>query len=140
MRGIPLIALVASLVGIAAHGQAPRGTPAPQTMSSTPAAVRPGATTEVTFSNALTGEPTGLWTSFPADVAAVSSGGKGSPAARFRLTVPPDAPVGIGAVRVATTGGVSGLQFFMVDDLPTLAAGPAGRTSADARPVNNLCA
>ena len=35
-----------------------------------------------------------------------------------RLDVPPDAPLGLHAVRLATTNGISNLRIFAIDDLP----------------------
>src|ERR1051325_5106771 len=79
--------------------------PAPPPMTySAPAAAAPGRTTRITLAGAVSGEPLGLWTSFPAKVTHPAETGK---AATFDLEIPADVPVGIYAVRLATTSGVS---------------------------------
>jgi hypothetical protein len=129
--GLVLLASAAPL----ARGQRGRAAepPAPYCM---PASALPGATTEITFTNAPAGEPTGLWTSFPAEVE-VLPGGTGT---RCRLKLPADAPVGIGALRLATAGGVGSLQLFMIDDLPSVAGSAKNHTPATAQGITDLCA
>src|SRR4051794_37006353 len=104
----------------------PAPPPAPAAVYATPAAAAPGRTTEVTFhalNGAEFGDAAGVWTSFAANAvrsAAAGKGGRDSRSVTYRLTVPADVPVGIGAVRVATTGGVSSLALVMIDDLPSV--------------------
>ena len=96
----------------------------PSVSSASPAAAAPGRATEITFAGANLAGATALWTSFGAKAELVPPAGTNAPDASkvtFRLTLPATQPVGIGAVRVATTNGVSGLVPFLVDDLPSIA-------------------
>jgi len=89
-----------------------------------PSAIQPGQPTDVTlFGGSLEGANR-LWTSFASQSALTpdlpnngQEGGKVS----FRVTVPPDAPVGVGGIRVAGPRGVSDLRLIMIDDLPSVA-------------------
>ena len=58
---------------------------------------------------------------------------KNPAAASFRVTVPPQAPLGIYAIRVATLSGVSPLRLVMLDDLPTVRAAGANLSRATAQ-------
>ena len=104
----------------------------PAVNSLTPWAVAPGQTTEVVLRGASLDAPTDLWTNLPVE-ATVTAGA--SDRATCRVTLPANAPVGIAAMRVATRGGVSNLQLFMVDDLPTVAAGGDNHSPGAAREV-----
>ena len=108
------------LLALAAKKPAPP--PIPVTYS-TPSAAFPGATTDITFDGAISGDAISMWTSFPAETSPLASENNKP---RFRLKLPATASVGIGAVRVTTTKGTSSLQLFMIDDLPTAtrATGP----------------
>lgn len=131
-----VVLTVLSAAAAAAHAQAPRDrTAVPQSTFSVPAAVRPGESTDVRFVNAPSGRATGLWTSFKAESSVLPGDG-----AAFRVTVPADAPVGVGAVRVATTGGLAGVQMFMIDDLPSVPRSGKNHSAADAQPIEALCA
>ena len=123
MRTILFLILLAVVVaGPAASAQTPA------VNSLTPSAVAPGHSVDITLSGASLEKSGTVWTSVPADAAVVRST---NDAATVRIKVPTTVSVGVAAVRVATPGGVSNLQFFMVDDLPTVAeragnASPAG--------------
>jgi hypothetical protein len=95
----------------------PAQPPAPPVTFSVPQAAEPGRTTEIAFRGIDFGDADGIWTSFPSK-AERAAGGKGG-GVTYRLTLAPDVPVGIGAVRLSTASGVSSLQLFMIDDLPT---------------------
>ena len=64
-----------------------------------------GATLELTLTGTNLAAPTGLWTSFPAQVQFPSDNNNGKDNAKLRvqLTVPKDAPLGLHALRLATT-------------------------------------
>jgi Bacterial pre-peptidase C-terminal domain len=86
-----------------------------------PAAAPPGKTTDVTlFGNKLAGAVT-LWTSFPARSLLVSGDPDSEPAGKvvFRLSIPPEVQIGVGALRLVTSNGISSLQLLMIDDLPS---------------------
>ena len=137
MQGKILLTLAVVLLASAPVAMGQRGRVAePPAAYCMPAAALPGTTTEVTFTNVPAGAPTGLWTSFPAEVEVLPDGS----ATKCRLKVPADAAVGIGAVRLATTGGVGNLQLFMIDDLPSVRASAKNHTPATAQEITDLCA
>jgi len=109
--------LLPMLLAGAALAARPAPPPAPPTTYSIPSAAMPGQETEIAFYGEELGKPLGLWTSFPAQVAPV--GRSDAKEIRYRLKLADDVPVGIGAVRLMTSTGVSSLQFFMIDDLPS---------------------
>ncbi|PYI87790.1 MAG: hypothetical protein DME26_05045 [Verrucomicrobia bacterium] len=79
---------------------------------------------------------TGLWTNFPAKVTVISATNQNEAAgdkAVFQLIISKETPVGIGAMRLATTNGVSSLQLFMLDDLPSVTDNGSNKTMATAQ-------
>jgi hypothetical protein len=82
-----------------------------------------GATVGTTAYVEIAGGPMkGFWSTFPVDwITPKGTGG-------IELTIARSAPVGIGAFRVMTASGVSGLKMLFVDDIPTTARA-AGNTS-----------
>ena len=101
-----------------------------------PSAVAPGKTTTVTFHGENLSGATELWTSFSANVTrGLSSETNGSARNQvaFQISVPKTVPVGIGAVRLATTNGVSDLHLLMIDDLPGVAKSGTNKTIAAAQ-------
>ena len=89
----------------------------PAVTSVTPSAVTPGKTVDVTLRGSGLDAPVSLWTSFPADARLADSA---NDHATYSLNVPAEVPVGVGALRVATKGGVSSLVPLFLDDLPTV--------------------
>jgi hypothetical protein len=109
------VILGVGVLSISCFGAAKEKPPPPQPMTYTvPAAAAPGKTTRVIFRGAVSGKGVDVWTNFGAEV----KGAEGD--AAFDLTVPEATPVGIYAMRLMTTAGVSNLQLFMVDDLATV--------------------
>jgi hypothetical protein len=103
---------------------------------SEPSAVAPGKTTTVTFFGDNLKDPTELWTSFPAKATLTTTTNSNEAGkATFQIAVPKDTPVGIGAVRLATTNGVSSLLLFMVDDLPSAGSNGTNNTVATAQVI-----
>ena len=101
-----------------------------------PSAVAPGKTTTLTFVGEKLNAATGLWTSFPAQVGLVSTdktNANTSGEAAFQLSVPKDVPAGIGAVRMASTNGISNLHLIMIDDLPGIAESRTNKAIASAQ-------
>ena len=98
-----------------------------------PSAVAPAQASEVTLRGADLGKATALWISVPAEADIVRAAGDH---VTVRVTTPPGVPVGVAALRVAGPGGASNLQFFMVDDLPTVPerGGNAGPGTAQELP------
>jgi len=90
----------------------------------TPSAVAPGATNIIIFNGDNLSGVTELWTSFSAQAQHDSPSAPGEKEAngiRYRLSLAKDVPLGIGAVRLAATNGISNLQLLMIDNLPTIA-------------------
>src|SRR5437867_4346609 len=99
-----------------------------------PSAAIPGKTAEITLFGENLSDPTQLWTSFPAQAEFISHAGRADDDKVFvRLNVPPQTPVGIGALRLWTSNGVSSLLLFMIDDLPSLAGCGTNRSRATAQ-------
>jgi len=105
---------------------------------SSPLAVRPGKTVDVTFfGDELDGSPT-LWTSFPCEATLapdVDRNGSDPSRVTFRITVPVNVPRQCGGVRVVTRAGVSNLRLLLVDDLPTSSESPDASSSSTAQTV-----
>ncbi len=88
-----------------------------------PAGVAPGKATDVVFHGGNLAGASGVWTSFPSQAELTPSlegNGKQPASVSFRLTVPADAPLGVGGIRVTGPGGVSNLRLVLVDDLPSV--------------------
>jgi hypothetical protein len=64
-----------------------------------------------------------LWTSFPCQLT------------ENTITIPADAPVGIGAVRAITPKGASAFHLFMIDDLPTASESSSNQTISAAQVI-----
>jgi hypothetical protein len=101
-----------------------------------PWAVLPGQTAEVTVAGSDLAGVNRLWTSFPARVERLET----SPASdsgnlRFRLTLPAEVQVGIGAVRLVATNGLSGLHLIMIDDLAGGTESGNHHAPTDAQPL-----
>src|SRR5256885_9012081 len=104
----------------AAAGASGARAEAPAITSATPAAVAPGRTVDLTLRGTALSGATGVWSSLPGDVKLVPEASAKGDAGRLtcRFTLPPDAQVGVGAMRLATRGGSSNLLPVIVDDLP----------------------
>lgn len=99
-----------------------------------PSAITPGTATDVTFYGANLAGATALWTSLPATVELapdVENNGTAADRVTYRITLPPEAAVGVGGYRLATGRGISSVRLLMIDDLPTAVDNGANK-SADA--------
>lgn len=112
----------------------------------TPGAVCPGHTTEVVLDGQrLDSTRATLRTSFPARVELIPAAGEEKSSAkvspvtpakkksakaanevRFRVTLEPECPVGLGAIWFANESGISDPLLLLVDDLPSHAANRGG--------------
>jgi hypothetical protein len=89
-----------------------------------PLAAAPGKTTELVITGAKLDQPLKVWSSYPgAQIEAVPGdpNQKGKTQLTLKVTLPADAPCGIGSLLVATNEGLSDQLFFAVDDLPSIA-------------------
>lgn len=98
-----------------------------------PGALRPGQSQELTLHGANLAGATNLWISFGAKL--LSANATNASAAKFQLGVPAETPVGIHAVRVASVGGVSSPLLLMVDDLPSVADRGTNTSVTNAQPL-----
>ena len=115
---------------------------APQINSISPGAVPPGQVSTITVQGGALDGVTGLWTTIPGSSALTpgEKNGKEAGQVAFDLTVQPNAPVGIHAVRVFSPRGVSNLKLFCVDDLPTVAEAAGNGTLKTPQAVTIPCA
>lgn len=103
----------------------------PEIESCAPLALRPGVPVKVTFSGQNFPTAPRLWTSFPAQVETLDAGSDTK--ARFRITAATEAAVGIGAVRLYGSNGVSNLELVMLDDLPGISESKTNQTRTNAQ-------
>ena len=96
----------------------PASAQSPSLTQATPGALVPGQATELILQGANLSGATNLWTGFKTE--AITP--KGGPAGALKLSVKLGSavPVGVHAVRVASTNGVSNPLLLMVDDLPSV--------------------
>jgi hypothetical protein len=102
---------------------------APNVTRISPLAAIPGKTTVVTYLGDNLQGAVDLWTSFPCEVAPVNS----SDSTAFELKVPRQTTTGIGAIRLVTTNGLSGLHLLLIDSLPTVEAASTSHSPATAQ-------
>ena len=86
--------------------------------------------TELTFFGENLGGATELWTSFPSEAVLKSND---ATKAIFELVLPKDTQPGIGALRLATTNGVSSLRLILIDDLPNTVKNGSNKTMSAAQ-------
>lgn len=120
----PRLVRLASLLALAAllaAGSSALGQPA--LTQAVPAAAAPGKTTEITLSGSKLDQPLKVWSSFPATIEAVPGDPniKGKATLLCKISLPPEAACGVGALIVTTSEGQSDPLFLMVDDLPSVA-------------------
>jgi hypothetical protein len=123
--------LTASLPGSASAQQPPGpGLPQPRLLVVQPAGGKAGTTVDVTLVGIYLDRPQKLLFSHPAIQAEVVEGPTGKPiqppqgnqpalvAAKFKVTIPADVPVGHCDVRFAGKAGISNPRSFVIGDLP----------------------
>jgi hypothetical protein len=97
-----------------------------------PGAISLKKSTDVIFVGENLGGATELWTSFASETVLKSND---ATRAVFELALPKEAQPGIGAVRLATTNGVSSWRLILIDDLPTVAENESNKTMSAAQPL-----
>lgn len=101
-----------------------------------PAAVTPGKSTDVTFYGANLAGASSAWSDVGATIELspdVESNGTKPDQVVFRITVPEETSLQIGAARLVTSTGISNLRLLMVDDLPSVADNGANKTIESAQ-------
>ena len=126
----PAAFVLALSVAAAAKAQAPTITMA------LPSAAAPGRAVDLTIRGSNLANPLSMWTSFPADVSFPADREQSASRATCRVTARPDAQVAVHALRFVTRGGVSGLHFLMVDDLPSVAEGGGNNSAKSAQSIS----
>ena len=127
----------------AVRAQQPPPPPVPNPAAPTlnpvlPLGMQPGSGLELTLTGTNLAEPVALWTSIPGAKVTIptdANNGKEPAKLRVKLDVPKDAPLGLYAVRLATTRGMSNLRLFCIDDLPQVNAEAAARKKETAQAV-----
>ncbi len=120
---------------------APLRAQAPVLTAITPNGMQRGTTLDVVLTGNNLAGPTQIWTDFPAQVRIPTDAGNGKDNGRLRVRVKVahDAPVGFGAVRLATTRGVSNFRLFCIDDLPQILQTDKSRARETAAPLPVPC-
>jgi hypothetical protein len=100
-----------------------------------------GTSMELTLNGTNLGEPTGVWTSFPAKITipADKNNGKEPGTLRVHIETPKDAPLGFHSLRVATTRGMSNFRLFCIDDLPQIMEIDSNRSRSTPQSVPVPC-
>jgi hypothetical protein len=130
---LSLILTVGFLCPVGPAGAQPKPlTPNPQAPTLKPPfplGAQRGTTLDLTLTGTNLNEPVGVSLSFPAKVTIPTEGNNGKDGTRLlvRLEIPPDAPIGMHSLRLATTRGMSNLRLFCVDDLPQVLENNAAR-------------
>jgi hypothetical protein len=101
----------------------------PKINSCTPGAITPGKPTEITFSGENLGGMQEVWLNFAGRTSVVKAEEK---SALVRFELEKDTPCGVGALRVASSNGVSALQLLMIDDLASVSESGSNQTFAAA--------
>ncbi len=110
--------------------------PPPEIAYTTPAAVAPGETIDLTIHGKNLQQARQLWTSFPARCECIPLSTEVTDRAVCRVTVPRDQQVGIAAIRFVTMSGVSNPLLIMLDDLPSLAEADTQNAAENAQQVS----
>ena len=105
LRRNRLVLIVRALLLVLLAGPAAGFAQSPSLTHTSPGALVPGKTQELTVHGANLSGATNLWTGFGAKI--FSSSATNASAAKFHVSLPADATVGIYALRVASAGGVS---------------------------------
>lgn len=105
-----------------------------------PAAAAPGRATDIKIFGGNLAGATGFWSTLPTATCALTPGveqnGAKADQVTYRLTLPPEVPVGIYGARLATTEGVSNVRLLMVDDLASVTDNGANKTVATAQELS----
>jgi hypothetical protein len=122
--------------------QAPTNPRAPQLATSGPLGLQRGTAQELALTGSNLDNPVRLWTNIPQAKVTIpgdNNNGKESGKLRVRLEVPPETPVGLYAIRLATQQGLSNLRLFAVDDLPQVIGADNNHSKTTAQPLPVPC-
>jgi hypothetical protein len=141
---LPALFAVLTLVASARAQQPPAVQPNPQAPTLNmlvPLGVQRGTALDLTLTGTNLAEPTGLWTSFPAQVSIPTDNNNGKDNAKLRvhLEVPKDAPLGFHSMRLATTRGMSNFRLFCIDELAQILEIDTNRSKSTPQAVPYPC-
>lgn len=124
-------------LGLLASFSSPTAWAQPGVSATSPAAVRPGQTVELTLQGTKLDGALQLWSSFPAklELVPVPPEQKDVTTRVAKVTVDASVPVGIGGFVVGNGAGVSDPFFVMVDDLASVADNGQNHAVAQAQAV-----
>src|SRR5262245_7229000 len=137
-----IVLLFTLLLAFTGSGEAQKGAPpAPQAPTLNivmPLGIQRGTSLDLNLTGANLAEPVAFWTTIPgAKVVIPTDNNNGKEPAKLlvKIEVPKDAPLGVHAVRLATSRGLSNLRLFCVDDLPQVVADGKNKTAEAAQVV-----
>ena len=109
----------------------------PSISHTSPSAVQPGQTIELTLHGAKLDDPLQIWTSFPAQVELVpgAADAKDQTSRICKVTVEATVPVGFEGIIVGSPVGVSDVALVMIDDLPSVADNGANHSIEQAQAI-----
>ena len=109
----------------------------PSVSHSTPSALQPGKTVELTLHGAKLDDPLSLWTSFPAKVELLpgNKDNKDQKSRKCKITLAAEVPTSLGGIVVGTAAGASDLLLVMIDDLPSVAEAGNNHTLETAQAI-----
>jgi hypothetical protein len=108
---------------------------APVISHTTPGALIPGQTTELVIHGEHLASVTGLWTSFQAKTELAKGSAHSGDQVRFNVTLP-NGPLGLGAIRLASTNGISNLHVLPFDSFLSVVSTAANQTPDSAQELS----
>jgi hypothetical protein len=130
------------VVAVIGWSSTPAWAQAPSLTALNPPGGQRGATVDVTISGGALAGATSIWTDLPISATIppeIPNNGKEAGKIVLRVQIPPDAPVGIGGLRVVTPKGISNLRLFMIDDLQPVAKIGTNKSLRQAQKVELPC-
>ncbi len=104
-----------------------------------PSGVQPGKSLNVVFHGANLAGANKVWAGFPlsaALTAGIEGNGTQPASVTYRLTIPPDAPLGVAGIRIGTAQGISNVRLVLVDDLSAIAKTGTNKSLQSAQPLS----
>jgi hypothetical protein len=138
-----LAGLVIGLVPTAAWSQKPPpGSQAPTLNAFLPVSFQRGQAVELTLTGTNLAGPTGLSLGAPVgvDIPTADKNGTDNAKLKVQLKLPPDMPLGLYPLRLATKRGLSNVRLVAVDELPQLVENEKNNTRETAQPLPIPCA
>jgi Bacterial pre-peptidase C-terminal domain len=115
----------------------------PSVATTSPLAVPPGQTVDVTLNGGNLAGAQQMWSTFGGEAVLspdVENNGQDAAKVVFRVTAPAETALGIHGIRVVTPGGVSSLRPLLVDDLLTVAEAGGNNAFESAQAITLPCA